>query len=631
MPSGARAINIAAICHFASGDLESALSGFETTLELRRAIDDSEGIVNALNNIGSVAQQRGEYVEALRKFEEARELAEAIGDRNGVAWSLNHSGNIRAIRGEIATAIELLQQSRRIREELGDTQAVADSLHNIGVLYLRTKSFEEARHYLQLSMEMSESIGNKVDAAISLDSIGTTFLDDEPLVARGYFERALAAMESTGTIEFAAITMANIGLADEGCGDLESARDWMQRALACAREAGFHTGVLNALRGLGGVERMLKNFERSAELLEDAVVLSDASDHKAMAEHLHKELSSLYRDQNDIDRAIEHLQRHYEIREQLHSNANRVALHELETTRQLELARKEAEIERIRNVDLAEALRALEESHVELKRTQMQLVQSEKMASLGQLTAGIAHEINNPMAFIRGSTGPLRRDVGAIHAIVAGAIELLPLDERARVEAYMNDHEIEEIRAEIDDLLRAIESGASRTADIVTGLRTFSRLDEDQLKIADLHSGIHSTIALLGTRLSDQITVECVCDGELEIECYPGQINQVVLALLSNSIDAIDGAGSINIMTTRTDGAVRIEIADTGVGIADDIVDKIFDPFFTSKPVGSGQGLGLAIAHGIVAAHGGRIEVVRSSGAGTVMAVELPLRHTSER
>lgn len=272
----------------------------------------------------------------------------------------------------------------------------------------------------------------------------------------------------------------------------------------------------------------------------------------------------------------------------------------------------------------------LNKAHEDLKTTQTKLVEAEKMASLGQLTAGIAHEINNPVNFISGNLHPLREDLGDLLKVLqlyeteikARGLE----DEFREVLEAKEDVELNLIQEEIQELMSGIEEGASRTSEIVKGLRTFARMDGGEPQVFDLHEGLDSTLALLKNQLED-IEVIRQYDASPEIEGFPGRINQVFMNLLSNAIHAMPDGGWLEIKTrTSREDWITVSIQDTGSGITEDIRKKIFDPFFTTKDVGKGTGLGLAISLGIVQQHGGEITVDSQPGHGTCMTISLPVK-----
>jgi signal transduction histidine kinase len=261
----------------------------------------------------------------------------------------------------------------------------------------------------------------------------------------------------------------------------------------------------------------------------------------------------------------------------------------------------------------------------QLKSTQTQLVQAEKMASLGQLTAGIAHEINNPINFVSGNIVSVEANLQDIMEIVKAYEQTYP--ENEKIKQLKQDIYYQDSIDEMATLVAGIKEGAHRTAEIVKGLRTFSRLDEDELKEADLHENIDSTLMLLHSQYKDRIVIEKDYAPLPPIECYPGKLNQVLMNLLANAIQAIEGKGTIKIATIlAADDQVLISIADSGKGMDAVTQQRIFEPFFTTKDVGKGTGLGLSIALGIVEAHRGTLEVESEVGRGTVFGLRLPLK-----
>jgi len=268
-----------------------------------------------------------------------------------------------------------------------------------------------------------------------------------------------------------------------------------------------------------------------------------------------------------------------------------------------------------------------------LKETQAQLVQSEKMASIGQLTAGIAHEINNPVNYVSAGIESLNVNLSEIKQVLGMYHEITPAnaDEKLKVineaKTRLDYHEA---LKEIDKLIGSIKAGSIRTTEIVKGLRAFSRLDEDELKQADIHEGIDLTLVMLHNKYKHHVEIVKEYGAIPLIECYPGKLNQVFMNILSNAIDAIEEKGIITIKTYKdqTNGMICISIIDTGKGMSEKEKAKIFDPFYTTKDVGKGTGLGLSISHGIIEQHRGLIEVISTVGKGTEFTISLPVKNS---
>ncbi len=274
-------------------------------------------------------------------------------------------------------------------------------------------------------------------------------------------------------------------------------------------------------------------------------------------------------------------------------------------------------------------LEELHRANQEIKNTQGTLVQSAKMISLGQLVAGVAHELNNPIAFIYSNMLHLNDYLAKIKQLVATFRTLqdkLPPEDRTSLLNLERAIDLDFILKDMEDLTRSCVEGATRTRDIVLGLRTFSRAEESSFRPADLHEGLRSTLKLLSTELKGRVTVHEEF-GELpSVECNLSQMNQVFMNLLSNAGHAIEGRGDIWIRTRRENDSAIIEIEDNGKGISPEVLEKIFDPFFTPKKLGQGTGRGLSIAYGLVQRHHGSIGVRSQIGKGTVFTLRLPVK-----
>jgi signal transduction histidine kinase len=252
------------------------------------------------------------------------------------------------------------------------------------------------------------------------------------------------------------------------------------------------------------------------------------------------------------------------------------------------------------------------------------------------LTAGIAHEINNPINFVTANIKPLKRDIDMMFDAFTfieniSLSDAPPADKQTQITEYKEELDFDYLIIEINDLLKGIKEGASRTAEIVKGLKIFSRLDEDDLKVANINEGLDSTLVIANNLLNNNIRVVREYGDIPHIECYAGKLNQVFLNIISNGVYAVHKhfgtgtGGEIIITTTHDEEFVYISIKDNGIGMDDKTQKKIFEPFFTTKDVGEGTGLGMSIAYNTIKKHNGQIHLESIPGEGTTFTLQLPI------
>jgi two-component system NtrC family sensor kinase len=293
-------------------------------------------------------------------------------------------------------------------------------------------------------------------------------------------------------------------------------------------------------------------------------------------------------------------------------------------------------IERKRAEERLEASnQALKQTNHRLEQAQSQLLQAEKMASIGQLAAGVAHEINNPIGYIHCNLGTLQEYVTGLSRLIDAYEASVPLlasvapEQAERLAAEKRAVDFDYLRRDIADLVRESQEGVSRVRQIVVDLKEFSHVGDDEWRSCDLHKGLESTLNVVWNEIKYKAEVVRAFGDLPPVECLPQQINQVFMNLLVNAAQAIEEKGTITLRSGADAGWCWVEVTDTGRGIPPEQLNRIFDPFFTTKPVGKGTGLGLSIAYGIIGKHHGRIEVESREGAGSTFRIHLPVTQSA--
>jgi len=260
--------------------------------------------------------------------------------------------------------------------------------------------------------------------------------------------------------------------------------------------------------------------------------------------------------------------------------------------------------------------------HAKLEQANRQLLQSEKLAAIGQLAAGVAHEINNPVGYIYSNLQSLESYLTDLFRLTDAVDSARSLEDLQMIKKNID---YDYLHDDLQDLLSESREGIERVKTIISAMKDFSHIDDEEFKPADLHRGITTTLNVVNNELKYKAEVVREFDELPEVECIISQVNQVVMNLLVNAAHAIDDFGKITVRTREQGERVVIEVEDTGKGISEDHLNRIFEPFFTTKPIGKGTGLGLSLSFNIVEKHNGSIEAFSTPGQGTCFRITLPV------
>ena len=656
---------------------DSALTKSQKLLTLYEAHEDSEGIAMTLNNMGFYLRHLHRYEEALTYFDAAYRVDRERGLSSGdhiTTWI--NLGVTHQNQGDYGSALYYLLQADEAETDVSSKA----SIHNLmGRVYLEKGDLHNATLYVQSAIAYAKAAGkpHMLSQSFSLYS--------DVLQANNNFEEALEYYEQYLYLKDSLLVEDRLKdqVLIQQQNALEKSEQELRLILADERSQRQQL-ELDSERKARMMEQLESQNELQAASLREQKLLNEKVQQtlaferqQRLSDQQAQEISSLQQQEEiqqliiqqkeakarEDQQAIDALQTQTQLLEEqkrlrdqvIEQNAQRqkyatglgialiilligaLASYFLKRRDNLRLAQQKTQIEQA-NEELAQTLNQLSE-------TQVQLVESEKMASLGQLTAGIAHEINNPINYVSSSIRPIRTNLAEIQELVekyqqasASANSAEALQEATQ---FSEEIEWEYVLEETDHLLGSMQEGALKVKEIVHGLSNFTRLGEEALKSADLNQGLESTLMLLSHQLEGRIQVHKSYGDLPPVECYPGKINQVFINVITNAIQAIEekvpssnGAqwlGDIFLRTEMDNNQAVITIRDTGIGMTEEVKNRMFEAFYTTRDVGQGKGLGMTISFGIIEQHQGKIAVHSVVGEGTEVQVYLPLlQHTSK-
>ncbi|MBK7028022.1 MAG: tetratricopeptide repeat protein [Bacteroidales bacterium] len=641
--------------------------------QMLQTVEDKEVLslkAGALSSIGNIDEERGNYNESMKNNLEALKIREEINDLPGLAASYNNIGNIQASLGNFQETLKNYFASLKIKEKIGDKRSIGNTYNNIGSTYYYQQDYEQALKYHQSALKLREEIGDNSGIASSYNNIGIIYDDQGKYEdALKYHLSSLKISEEIGDLQGIALSNNNIGLLNLRQGKSSNALEYFRNYLKISDEIQDYTGIADAHINIGNSYLKLKDYKAAEQYLNKALLLSKEVGNMDYLKNCYENLATLYNDVGKYKESLEHYKLFIAYRDSIFNEENtkkmvqsqmQFEFDKKESVAKAEQEKKDLMHQREKNVQifvialliilviaviiialiqwrskkqkqtvnhqLATQKAALEETLSELKATQAQLIQSEKMASLGELTAGIAHEIQNPLNFVNNFS-----EVNA---------ELL--DEMQQEMEKGNITEAIEIAADIRENEKKINHHGKRADSIVKGMLQHSRSSSGVKEPTDINAlaDEYLRLAYHGLRAKDKTfnaTLKTDFDESIGmINIVPQDMGRVILNLITNAFYAVhvktQHAASPNkqptvwVSTKKKDGKVEIIVKDNGPGIPRNILDKIFQPFFTTKPTGEGTGLGLSLSYEIVTkGHGGELKVETTEGEQTTFIIHLPV------
>ena len=492
-------------CQLVFSNLEQAAEYSRTAIRELDEINEKLGKASAVNTLSLIYSRLGSYDEALKAALSCLAISKEIGSNLGEAWALHNIGFIYTETGDHQLALEnhhrALDLFREIPYPVGEGRALA----MLGILYEKIGEYDKALEHHQQAVSKSQEQGIHIGATAGLANVGQAYLK---------------------------------------MGDTDKALDYCLRSLDSGKNIANREVNAITLLTLGNVYLEMGDYTKACEALRKSLREIKETQAKPTELKIHGALASLYEATGELDKALEHHKRFHELKEEIFNDESTTKVKNLQIRVKVETAEKEAEIQRLRYVELAEM--------------QAQLVQSEKMAALGSLVAGIAHEVNTPIGVIKNNANLSGQALGLMQQ---------ELWKEGLTDRLRNNGAWTQALDILHASFRTTIVASERISNLVTSLRQFSHLDEAELQMADVTEEIESTLMLLRHQLAPGVDIKREL-GELpKIECYAGELNQCFMTLLVNASDALDGAGSITIKASAGDDHVTIEISDTGRGI----------------------------------------------------------------
>jgi two-component system NtrC family sensor kinase len=621
-------------------DFEAAETAYQQAAEVALSIPDSLQAAEGWYGLGNLKRHQGEYAASLELLNKALQTCR----RNNaapttIARTYNAMGNVLYTIGDTPAAIEKFRQSMMIHQGIpANTRFVASTQINIGGMFVDQGQPDSALQYLIPALnyyQRKENPRGVGAAAINLAEVYLLLAEtSEALQYADMAQQNFAAAQDLARQGMALNTLAKIAAQEQ---DYPRAIRYASQSLEIAEQVQRPDNIrdqrhyLAELFAQNGDWQQAYQLQVAYEQLKDSLFNERIDAQMARAQ---QEMEVFVKDQEisnlKAEQQRQQRRRSWLISILLLSVLFLAFLFWINRKRRLALQQLQAE--------QMQTKRLLSEKELllsDLKRTQLKLIESEKMISLGQLTAGIAHEINNPINFVMANLSALRLDFEDILPLLQSIRQLKLSDDQTGVLAKLIEKseqiDLPMLEHEIRALLDSIDSGAERTHEIVKSLGAFSRNTSEHFLPANLNEGIDNTLMLIRGSLPERVEVKTNY-GELPpVVCQITRLNQVFLNLLNNAVQAIEGSGTIHILTRQLDETnVEVQIRDTGNGMDAQTKQRIFEPFFTTKSVGEGTGLGLSISYGIIKQHQGQIEVDSKPGEGATFRIILPIHQSTD-
>ena len=624
-----------------AGKVKNALVYYEKARQHYTELGDKKWVSTCMRGKGIACYFQGDYGRSLQFYEEAVSYAQANNLKEEAASSMLNLGVIYRIIENYDRAIDLYEQNIVLQKEMEDSVTLAKVYNNLGVVYTYKNQLDSAITYLDSSIVIYTLLKDTVNLGAVYITIGDAYLEagEDLSLARSYLKKGYAIMKVFNDNIYQSKALLYLGRVEEKTGNYSMARDYFLEGLHILEGSELDEIRRDINRELGNVQFQLGAYSDAYKRLDLSYAFNDSIMSKERLKYT-EEMEVKYETEKK-EREIIELNAEKTITELKLSAARKTTMILVGALvifglLLLGLYRLYEKIRIQRNI-ISKNLSEKEKLLTLLEKAQVKIIQSEKMASLGQLTAGIAHELNNPNNFIVTGTESLQTDMEELNPMLNLINELKDKNDQQKIQEIMalkDEIKLPLIQQEVSELLKGITEGVSRTSEIINGLKHFSHPGTTEKEAVDIQGSLDTILKIMYNEFKDAGTVLKQYEAIPIVPVMRNQLNQVFINLFSNAVDTIKNKfgsqaaskGKIIISTGQKEQEVYISVKDNGSGISTAEQSKIFDPFYTTKEVGNGVGLGLSISYGIIEEHGGRIELNSVLGDGSEFVVWLPVQ-----
>lgn len=607
---------------------DQALEYGREAQKLSQDLGDERNLSLSLRLIAGVYYYKGDFEISLDYNLRALSIALQLGDSSLINNGYNNIGLIYYDLGSHQTALEYLLRSRKIKESIGEVYGLSRTLNNIGLIFNGVGEYEAARQNFFEALQIARQTSNSNVAVYSLNNIGITYLREvKTALARQYFDSALTVAKQVENINWGSVSLRNIGEIFRFHGKLDSANYFYQESLAGSQSIEDKKGISEIYFFLAKLAMDQGKVRLATEYLDQSHQLASALKIRYQLLENLRLYVSIHLVEQDNQKVIQKQLKYVTLQDSLFKdvvgrNLLMVPIKLKEEADRIRLSEQRVELTKQNQSNQLyitilifsiiiflvlvilltrnrKANKQLVENNQELSRTQTLLVRTEKMASLGVLAAGVGHEINNPLNYIKNGIITLSRKM---------------------------DKDYKGSRQELKQYFDIIEEGVDRASTIVKSLGHFSRTDANYDQECNIEEIVENCLTILGNKIRKGIEIERNYSKVLSsVSGNEGKLHQLFLNVISNAEQAIERKGKITIITSRSGDQIIVQVKDTGIGISEENIVRIADPFYTTKAPGTGTGLGLFVVYSIIEEHNGDIGVTSKVHEGTEIIIKLPI------